>query len=73
MRDARKEIRRAALKDALDRDGKARWDVVVDRVIADDPTQRQLDRQDLRAQVRLVVAEVNEMDIGEQRDALDGD
>lgn len=71
MRDARQEIRRAALEDALDRDGQARWDVVVDRVIADDPSQRRMDRQELRAQVRLVVAEVNEMDIGEQRDALE--
>lgn len=73
MGDADRSIRRAALQDAVRRDGRARWDVVLDRVVADDPSRRGLDEQELRARVRLVVAEVNAMDLADQRSALDED
>lgn len=67
--DARREIRIVALEDALERAGQARWDVVLDRLVARFPEVRTEPRE-FEVQVRLVVSEVNGLDRPEQQEAL---
>lgn len=67
--DARREIRKVALEDALQRDGEARWDLVLDRMTARFPEIRAGTRE-IQIQVRLVVSEVNALDRDAQRAEL---
>lgn len=68
MDDVERVVRRAALEDAVRRDGTARWDIVLDRVKAESLSDRA--DQELKAQVRLVVARVNDLDEDDQREQL---
>lgn len=68
MDDLERVLRRAALQDAVRRDGTARWDVVLDRVKAESLVDR--GEMELKAQVRLVVARVNDLDDDAQRERL---
>lgn len=68
MDDLERVLRRAALEDAVRRDGTARWDIVLDRVKAESLVDRQ--EMELKAQVRLVVARVNDLDDDAQREQL---
>lgn len=63
--DARRQIRKVALEDALQRAGQARWDIVLDRMVARFPEIR-AGAKEVEIQVRLVVSEVNGMDRDEQ-------
>lgn len=69
MVDLDRAVRKAALEDALERGGQARWDIVLDRVQAE-LRHRAMDRTELRALVRLKVAEVNELGEDGQRSEL---
>lgn len=68
MDEMERVLRRAALSDAVRRGGTARWDIVLDRVKAESLVDRS-DRE-LKAQVRLVVARVNDLEEEDQKERL---